>query len=399
MKSFSPAEYPNHVLLIDQDLSLQTDVANWLRVEGCRVHCESDGLNGLKYWQQHHPDVAICDVSSEGVNGLEVLQEIKHSSAETQVIMVSEAGEKDEVVEALRLGASDYLIKPISDSAVLTHAVRRALEEHHLIQQNRVYREQLEAKNRELKQSLRLLKEDQEAGRAVQLKMLPANRKSFDNVNIEYRIIPSLYLSGDFLDFFSLGEGRIGFYLADVSGHGASSAFVTVLLKTMANRLKQQYRNNETDWLMPAEILQNANKELRPLGLGKHLAIFCGYINCHKKKMVFSSAAHFPPPILVTNGKTIALEGKGLPVGLFEEVSYENQELELGDSFNLVLFSDGVLEVMEQGSVAEKERHLMEIVSQGIHNIGQLSEHLNLDSLETVPDDIALLTVSCNEPE
>ena len=399
MKSFSPAEYPNHVLLIDQDLSLQTDVANWLRVEGCRVHCESDGLNGLKYWQQHHPDVAICDVSSEGVNGLEVLQEIKDSSAETQVIMVSEAGEKDEVVEALRLGASDYLIKPISDSAVLTHAVRRALEEHHLIQQNRVYREQLEAKNRELKQSLRLLKEDQEAGRAVQLKMLPANRKSFDNVNIEYRIIPSLYLSGDFLDFFSLGEGRIGFYLADVSGHGASSAFVTVLLKTMANRLKQQYRNNETDWLMPAEILQNANKELRPLGLGKHLAIFCGYINCLKKKMVFSSAAHFPPPILVTNGKTIALEGKGLPVGLFEEVSYENQELELGDSFNLVLFSDGVLEVMEQGSVAEKERHLMEIVSQGIHNIGQLSEHLNLDSLETVPDDIALLTVSCNEPE
>ena len=64
-----------------------------------------------------------------------------------------------------------------------------------------------------------------------------------------------------------------------------------------------------------------------------------------------------------------------------------------------MLFSDGVLEVMEQGSVAEKERHLMEIVSQGIHNIGQLSEHLNLDSLETVPDDIALLTVSCNEPE
>ena len=83
-------------------------------------------------------------------------------------------------------------------------------------------------------------------------------------------------------------------------------------------------------------------------------------------------------------------------MGLFEDAAYENQEVSIGDSFHLVLFSDGVLEVMEQGSVAEKEQHLMEIVSKGIHNIDQLLDHLDLRTTDAVPDDIALMTVSCS---
>ena len=256
--------------------------------------------------------------------------------------------------------------------------------------------EALEAKNRELNDSLRLLKEDQEAGRAVQLKMLPAPSRDYGQLHIEYHILPSLYLSGDFVDYFSVGPNQIGFYLADVSGHGASSAFITVLLKTMANRVKQRYREStENRRLLPADVLMQANDELIPLALGKHLAIFCGLIDLQAKKLVYCSAAHFPPPVLVTRGQVLALEGKGLPVGLFEGVSYENQLVELGDEFDLVLFSDGVLEVMPQGSVAEKEAYLMEIVGKGIHNIEQLMDHLDLREKQAVPDDIAILSVSC----
>ena len=397
MSSLKSNFLPNSVLVIDGSSSLQARIADWLQSEGYNVQCEADGPSGLAFWREQFPEVVICDAASPGVDGFTILQEIKNSGAETQVIVISEEGAVDQVVEALRLGAADFLTKPISGPTVLLHAVNRAVEEHQLIVENRRYREELEEKNRELKESLRLLKEDQEAGRAVQLKMLPSNRKSYDNVFVEYKIIPSLYLSGDFIYYFSLGKGRIGFYLADVSGHGASSAFVTVLLKTMANRVKQRFRDFENDGLLPAEILKRANEELLPLGLGKHLAIFCGYIDQNENKLVFCSAAHFPPPILVTNGKAIALEGKGLPVGLFEEVCYENQEVELGECFHLVLFSDGILEVMPQDSVAEKEQHLMEIVSKGIHNISQLADHLDLHSQQAVPDDIALMTVSCTK--
>lgn len=384
------------ILLIDQLSDLQAHISSCLRDEGYHVHVECESEPGLRFWSEHHPEVVICDVASPDIDGLAILSEIKASEYSTQVIMISDAGEMNDVVKALRLGATDFLLKPISDPEVLLHAVRRALDEHEMLTQNRHYREQLEQKNRELADSLRLLKEDQEAARAVQLKMLPEPVKQYGNIAVEYTIIPSLYLSGDFVDYFSLGENRIGFYLADVSGHGASSAFVTVLLKTMAIRIKQHYSADQPTAIRPAEILQRANAELLPLGLGKHLAVFCGYIDCNARKLVYCSAAHFPPPVLVTDGKAIALEGSGLPVGLFEEVIYENQEVAIGESFHLVVFSDGVLEVMPQDSVAEKERHLMEIVSNGIHNISQLLDHLDLRNKDAVPDDIALMTVSCS---
>ena len=83
-----------------------------------------------------------------------------------------------------------------------------------------------------------------------------------------------------------------------------------------------------------------------------------------------------------------------MPVGLFDDVVYENQTVELGDSFELVLFSDGILEVMPQSSVAQKEAHLVEMVGKGIHNIRHVLDHLDLHRHQAVPDDIAIMTVS-----
>ncbi len=94
--------------------------------------------------------------------------------------------------------------------------------------------------------SLNLLQEDQNAGRQVQMNMLPVTPWSIEGLEFSHRIIPSLYLSGDFVDYFRVDERRVAFYLADVSGHGASSAFVTVLLKFMTTRLLYESRRNGT---------------------------------------------------------------------------------------------------------------------------------------------------------
>ncbi|MDY6921760.1 MAG: SpoIIE family protein phosphatase [Pseudomonadota bacterium] len=389
-------ESPVSVLLIDQAAEQQSHIASCLRDEDYQIEVVADAASGLEFWRRRRPQVVICDMAAPGSDGLNTLRTITGSDTGTQVIMISGAGDMDEVVRALRLGAVDFLLQPIANPEVLLHAVKRALDEYTMTAQNRHYREELERKNRELQDSLRLLKEDQEAARAVQLKMLPEPRKSYGPMEVAYRIIPSLYLSGDFIDYFRLGPNRIGFYLADVSGHGASSAFITVLLKTMANRVKQHYQDEQPTPLRPAQILEQANAELLPLGLGKHLAVFCGYVDCEQKKLVYCSAAHFPPPVLVTGGRTLTLEGSGLPVGLFEGVTYENQEVSLGDGFHLVIFSDGILELLPQSSVAEKERYLVEIVSQGIHNVDQIIEHLDLRTPDNVPDDIALMTVTCS---
>lgn len=396
MKLTQHSKQNGAILIIDHEPDQCAKTVAWLRDEGYQVHVESDGLAGLDRWRAQPPAVLICDAAVPGCDGLSILKEIAAAESETQMIILSRADDMDAVLSALRLGAADYLHKPIKDRAMFMHAVNRAFEEHHLIRENRLYREALEAKNRELNESLRLLKEDQEAGKAVQMKMLPEPSMDYGDVHIAYTILPSLYLSGDFIDYFELDSGQIGFYLADVSGHGASSAFVTVLLKNMANRIKQRFRDDASSvkYLLPGDVLKRANEELIPLGLGKHLAIFCGLIDLKANRLVYCSAAHFPPPLLVTNGKTIALEGSGLPVGLFEDATYENQEVSIGESFDLVLFSDGILEIMPEESVAEKEGRLMAIVGKGIHNVAQLCDHLALQQHQAVPDDIAIMTVS-----
>ncbi|MDO6804635.1 hypothetical protein Q4595_19455, partial [Wenyingzhuangia sp. 1_MG-2023] len=146
--------------------------------------------------------------------------------------VVSGGGVMDDVVQALRMGADDFLVKPILDLEMLHHAIKRALERVELETENTAYREYLEKTNAELRHGLEELRTDQMAGRQIQMRMLP-DSLNYNGLCCDHRIFPSLMLSGDFLDYFELGEHLLVFYIADVSGHGSSSAFVTVLLKNL----------------------------------------------------------------------------------------------------------------------------------------------------------------------
>lgn len=382
------------VLLIDRP-DICEAISDWLSERNdIEITCATDPDLAMEEWHKQRHELVICEARLESGSGFDVLEAITIACSDTQVILISEQGELADVVAALRLGAVDFIMKPL-DATVLNHAVERGLSEYQLKFDNRQYREELELKNRELKESLRLLREDQEAGRAVQLKLLPPFHHTFsEGLTLDYMIVPSLYLSGDFIDYFRVSEGKIGFYLADVSGHGASSAFVTILLKNMANRLRQHYRDSQLPELSPAKILAMANDELIPLGLGKHLTVFCAVIDIEENKLTYCSAAHFPPPILMNGDNLQPLQGNGLPVGLFEAISYEELTVHLKETFKLILFSDGVLELIELPSVADKEAFLMEMVEQGIHTVEAISAHLGIAGVQAVPDDIAVLTVS-----
>ena len=302
-----------------------------------------------------------------------------------------------DAVEALRLGAADYLIKPLEDLAMLEHSVRRALDRSRLRLENRRYREQLETANRDLQASLHLLQEDQDAGRQVQMNMLPVTPCNLDEFQFAHQIIPSLYLSGDFVDYFRVDEHRIGFYLADVSDHGASSAFVTVLLKFMTTRLLYESRRGRAlRAFKPSEVLDHINRGLINCKLGKHVTMLGGVIDQERNLLHYSIGGHLPMPVIYADGVARYLEGKGLPVGLFVEATYDNYEIELPDSFSLTLLSDGILDLLPGDTLKEKEAGLPGLIREAGGTLGGLQRVLGLADLEDMPDDIALLVLSRN---
>jgi sigma-B regulation protein RsbU (phosphoserine phosphatase) len=203
-----------------------------------------------------------------------------------------------------------------------------------------------------------------------------------------------LYLSGDFLDYFNLDEHRCLFYFADVSGHGASSAFVTVLLKNLSMRLKRNLKRGSSDHLSnPAKFLQRVNLELLSTDLGKHATIFVGVLDNRTNELCYSVGGHFPFPIVTCEGQAEYLEGKGIAVGLFPKPQFEVYSKTLEAGFKIVVFSDGILEVLPQMSLNDKEKLLLEVVSKHGGGIDSLLVSLGLDNYDNLPDDIAILSV------
>ncbi|WP_322981184.1 two-component system response regulator RssB [Pseudomonas sp. C11] len=385
------------LLIIDDDDVVRASLAAYLEDSGFEVLQASNGLQGLEVFQQFHPDLMICDLRMPQVDGLELIRRINALGIEVPVIVVSGAGVMNDAVEALRLGAADYLIKPLEDLAVLEHSVRRALDRYRLRQENQRYREKLEAANRELQASLHLLQEDQNAGRQVQMNMLPVTPWQVDDLNFAHQIIPSLYLSGDFVDYFRIDERRIAFYLADVSGHGASSAFVTVLLKFMTTRLLYEWRRGGTlPEFKPSDVLGHINRGLINCRLGKHVTMLGGVIDQESGTLTYSIGGHLPLPVLFENGQARYLEGRGLPVGLFEEAEYGDAVMALPESFSLTLLSDGILDLLPGDTLKAKELALPQLVSQAGGTLDGLRQVLGLANLGEMPDDIALLVLSRN---
>ena len=376
------------ILIIDDEPAVRESIAAYLEDAGFDVVEADDGVSGIECFKNQSPEIVLCDLRMPSADGLHVLEAITGLNPEVPVIVISGAGVMSDVVEALRLGATDYFIKPILNMEVLEHSINNALEKSLLRKQNRRYRDELEATVKELK-------EDQNAGRSVQLKMFPDSPTSYESVTFAHHVIPSLFLSGDFVDYYRVNDKYLGFYLADVSGHGASSAFVTILLKNFVERLRRRYRNGQDQVIIsPAHTLSRINEELISLKLGKHLAIFCGLIDLEEYRLSYSGGAHLPAPILINGERIEKLHGQGLPVGIFPQAKFEEYDVQLSDQFHIQIFSDGVLDIINEGSIEEKEGFLLENAGKGNHTIESLMQTLKLEEQTELPDDIALLVIS-----
>lgn len=384
------------LLIIDDDAPVRQSIVAYLEDSGFEVLEASDGPSGLAAFRESAPELVITDLRMPGLDGLQVLKTIHEESPDLPVIVVSGAGVMGDVVSALRLGASDYLIKPIVDMEMLVHSVRRALERCDLLVQNQRYRDKLEFANRGLRENLRVLERDQQAGRRVQQRLLPEPMDTPEGYRVSHHIAPSLYLSGDFVDYAYLTRRYVAFYLADVSGHGASSAFVTIWLKHLVSRMVREeglFCDAQSFEEGAGLMLQQINRELNETRLNHHLTFFVGVIDTHTRQMRYVVAGHLPMPILVTPEGAEFLEGTGKPVGIFAQPEWRIYRRSLPETFSLVCFSDGVLEVLPPKALKDKEAQLLSLVRDNGSSMASVCSALGVENVSETPDDIAILTI------
>lgn len=234
-----------------------------------------------------------------------------------------------------------------------------------------------------------------QAARGIQQRLLPAKPLEIGRVRIEGYNEASSAVSGDYFDYFDLGDGRAGIIIADVAGHGLPAAMV------MAN-IQSAVRVALTGQISLPELAERINR-LICLNTGTALFVtaILGIVDAHTGVFEYVGAGH-PPPISLARGKATPLteENNSLFLGYEHDETYHVQRIEPADNMaGWLLYTDGVNEATDRdGSLLGIQpvvRALGELNDITADNMIRVARNVVRQHLDGVPiaDDLTLLAI------
>lgn len=146
------------ILVVDDEADAITPICQFLDTHNFISYCASSAEEALIKWEREQPLIVLSDVNMPGDSGIELLKKIKSSTSEgyTQVIIFSGMGSLDDIIESLRHGACDYLMKPINFE-ILLHAVNKCIERSQFLRERDDYQSELEREVKTKTNELKLM--------------------------------------------------------------------------------------------------------------------------------------------------------------------------------------------------------------------------------------------------
>jgi sigma-B regulation protein RsbU (phosphoserine phosphatase) len=182
----------------------------------------------------------------------------------------------------------------------------------------------------------------------AQRELLPEALPTMHGVNVAALWRPAQYVSGDIYDVIQLDDDHVGLFLADAVGHGVSAALMTmVICQSLTTRVHEG-----SSWriLDPADVLNRLNQQMlhQRLHPSRFATAVYAVIDCRYRRMALAGAGH-PPPLLMHDGGGVDLmtTGGGL-LGVFEDETYDQIEVDLSLGDHLLLYSDGFEQAFPQ---------------------------------------------------
>lgn len=209
------------------------------------------------------------------------------------------------------------------------------------------------------------MRRDLEAAARVQESLLPQAPLDLPGLNVAWAFNPCDELAGDIFDVYPFDERCVGLYILDVSGHGVVSALLSVTLNrvlspepSLPSILKQHIGNSKYRLLSPSEVAEQLNCQF-PLDPERpqYFTLLFGILDLEAEEFRYVAAGHSGPIHQSTGTQTVALETPGFPIGLFDQVDWEQHRLRINRGDRLYLYSDGVTEAKnKQGEELGRER-------------------------------------------
>lgn len=395
-----------NILVVDDARDMQLMLRRILTLMGHEVMLAGNGQEAWILIQQHNFQLVISDWVMPVMDGPTLCRTIREArlSHYVYIILLTGMSGKQSLIQGMEAGADDFATKPIvrEELEVRLRAAQRILDLERTLEEKNHH---LENVNKSLSAAQEVIRNDLERASILQTGVLPS-QKLFGRLCIDWYFQPAQYIGGDTFNYFPINDELLFFYSIDVSGHGISSALLSMCLQTLLSSTGELYcvdeltRANASQF--PSQLAARLNYHLNHmLDTGEHyLTLIIGVVDTVEECLYFAQAGH-PQPFLFdpVSRRLEKIDCTGFPIGLLPDVEYDTIKLSFPPGSRFIMYSDGLLELQkasgEPFTETDLQAQLQLLMSYPARQvISQLSQNLGLSKAGVdKPDDISLLTI------
>ena len=325
--------------------------------------------DGLRELNNGGIDVVLSDLSVPDSHGLETFQRLHARAPHVPIIVLSGLNDTTVALNAVHLGAQDYLIKGEVNGQLLARSMRYAIERKRMSEQLHRYAAELREKNAQLESDFNMAREIQQIFLPDQYPTFPHSVAPENSaLKFSHRYLSAQAVGGDFFDIFAITDSTAGIFICDVMGHGMRAALITAIMRGLIEELMPVAAD-------AGKFLTEINRSLRAILRRTRepflATAFYAVADSAAGELRFANAGHPSPFRLQRDVNELHTlkeydSRHGPALGLFEKTDYPTCLCPLASNDVVFLFTDGIYEVTNAAGEEYGQERLLQAVRKRI---------------------------------